>query len=576
MIDGRVGSLVVSDGTTWFGTPAGVGRLGAGTPVWFGALSGLPDPRITALAGPVAPDSNILAGTWRGLARSSPARFLSDKSAAPVTAIAVQGALSVVAVPGQAPSCGSNRHPDVGPRFAAALRFATTGKLWAGGDALWVCDDDSWTRVAEIPGGVTEIAEGFAGRLWVGTGNGVMVLDGAIPRVVQGPETAVVTLLSLDSGMLAGTWGDGLWNCGDRECQRLQGIGPGARVRDMTRDNTGATWVTADDGLYRCVANTCEAFTHPELQAAGDLGPIEADGDVLWIGSPSGGGLVRIAGASDVRRYAPDRRLPDADIVDVLPAKEETWLATQAGLVRYSDSQFLPVAGIEPPVFCLAVDGQSQLWVGNRTGLTRVQSGGSHQQALLHIALPTGGAVRTVAVDERGHIWAGGPDGLVEYDAAMQVINHTPQLPDTSVRDIAFDAVGSVWVATSGGLAQWSGGNWRLYTKQDGLPSDVVWAVHCDVKGGLWVGTYGAGAARFDGSRFHHLNSSHGLPSNVVRQILDDEAGNVWLLTDTGLVSISVEGLPDVRPPLVRGWIVPGSLLLLLVVAVIGWRWWHA
>jgi ligand-binding sensor domain-containing protein len=566
----------MSDGTIWLGTPAGVGRLGTGAPAWFGPSSGLPDPRITALAGPIAPGRSILAGTWRGLAKSGPSGFVADMGVAPITTIAVRGATTVVAVPGQAPACGSDSHPDFGPSFAAALHFATSGKLWAGGDALWACDGSSWTRFAEIPGGVIDIAEGFAGRLWLGTGHGVTWLEGDDLHVVQGPAAAGVTLLSLDSGMLVGTWGDGLWNCGNRGCRRLPGIGPGARVADLARDSANATWVTADGGLYRCGASTCEAFVHPELKAAGDLGPIEADGGVIWVGAPGGGGLVRIASASDVLRYTPDRRLPDADILDVLSVAEDTWLATEAGLVRYSGTQFLPLTGIEPPVFCLAVDGESRLWVGSRTGLSRVQLGTAlNDSYVLHIPVLMGGAVRALAIDGKGHIWAGGPDGLVEFDGAMRATNHTPQLPDSSVRDIAVDAVGAVWVATSGGLARWSAGVWRNYTKEDGLPSDVVWAVHCDLKGGLWVGTFGAGAARFDGDRFRHLNYSHGLPSNVVRQILDVDSGDVWILTDTGLVSIAIEGLPDVRPSALAGWLVPGSLLMLLIAALIGWLTWR-
>ena len=127
--------------------------------------------------------------------------------------------------------------------------------------------------------------------------------------------------------------------------------------------------------------------------------------------------------------------------------------------------------------------------------------------------------------DERGHVSLRvGDPHLVEIGAG-DTVDHTPQLPDASVRDLSVDAVGSIWVATSGGLARWSEGSWRRYSRREGLPSNVVWAVHADSRGVIWVGTYGAGAARLEGERFRPLNSSHGLPSNVVRQILDDGAG---------------------------------------------------
>jgi ligand-binding sensor domain-containing protein len=449
-----------------------------------------------------------------------------------------------------------------GPRWTTALRFSTDGILWAGGDSLWSCDGSRWRRVAAIPGGVVALAEDSGGRMWIGSGKGLLLFADDRLRTMTGPGAAAAALQPQGSGVLVGTWGDGLWHCTHQTCQRHPGISQEAHVAAMAVGTAGEVWVTADGALYHCGA-VCKPFVHPELAAAGSLGPVAFDDGVVWVGSPGGGGIVRIENPRQVDLYTPDRRLPDTDIHALLPLRDTLWLATDAGLVRYAGSRFVPQASVASPALSLAVDSQGRLWVGTGRGLSRISANG--QQA--HI-LPMAGAVRTVAVDRAGHIWAGGPDGLVEIGDSGR-IDHTPQLPNASVRDLAVDAHGSIWVATSGGLARWNQDAWRSYTRQDGLPSDVVWAVHADSRGGIWIGTYGAGAARFDGETFRRLNSSHGLPSNVVRQILDDGAGNIWFVTDLGLASLRLDLLPDLRPWPIPGWLLLGTGALLFVLALL-------
>ena len=563
MVDGRVTHLAASEGVVWIGTPAGIGRLGAGAPAWFGPASGLPDPRITALVARSEGPVGVFAGTWRGLSRLGPSGFVPMSPTAPVTSIAVGGAQVVAAAAGRALTCGSGTSTAGGPRSVTALRFSAEGVLWAGGDSLWSCDDSHWRRIATIPDGVVALAEDANRRMWVGSGEGLFLVADDGLRTVVGPTSAALALQPQGSGVVVGTWGDGLWDCTGQTCKRRSGISEKARVASIAIGTAGSLWVTADGALHHCEA-VCRPFDHPELAAAGSLGPVVYDDGVVWVGAPGGGGIVRIANLVDVDLFTPDRSLPDADIHALLPLQDALWLATDAGLVRYARSQFVP--SIASSALALAVDSRSRLWVGTDEGLRQISDQGQESP----IRLPTAGAVRAIVIDRADHIWAGGPNGLVEIGAG-DTVDHTPQLPDASVRDLAVDAVGSIWVATSGGLARWSEGSWRRYSRREGLPSNVVWAVHADSRGGIWVGTYGAGAARLEGERFRPLNSSHGLPSNVVRQILDDGAGKLWFVTDLGLASLSLDLLPDVRPRSMPGWLLPGTgaLLLLLILLLL-------
>jgi len=61
-------------------------------------------------------------------------------------------------------------------------------------------------------------------------------------------------------------------------------------------------------------------------------------------------------------------------------------------------------------------------------------------------------------------------------------------LPDRRVLSLALDQRGFLWAATLQGLVRFDGRQFVLHTRNEGLSSDVVRAVACDGDGFLWVG----------------------------------------------------------------------------------------
>ena len=92
-----------------------------------------------------------------------------------------------------------------------------------------------------------------------------------------------------------------------------------------------------------------------------------------------------------------------------------------------------------------------------------------------------------------------------------------------------------LWIGTNGaGLIRLSGGKLTRFTKKDGLPSDIVYAVALDAEGNVWAGTYGAGVARYDGRAFTVIDRASGLPRDVIRCLLAGRDGAMWIGTDAG------------------------------------------
>lgn len=78
-------------------------------------------------------------------------------------------------------------------------------------------------------------------------------------------------------------------------------------------------------------------------------------------------------------------------------------------------------------------------------------------------------------------------------------------------------------------------------TKEDGLSSDVVYDLHQDRSGFLWIATHG-GLDRYDGYRFRHFrydpHDTNSISGNFVHCIQEDSEGILWITNNNGLNSL--------------------------------------
>ena len=73
----------------------------------------------------------------------------------------------------------------------------------------------------------------------------------------------------------------------------------------------------------------------------------------------------------------------------------------------------------------------------------------------------------------------------------------------------------------------------RLYTTNDGLPSQFVERVYRDSHGLLWFATR-EGLSRFDSARFLTYGLREGLPHPAINDILESRSGTYWIATNGG------------------------------------------
>ena len=164
----------------------------------------------------------------------------------------------------------------------------------------------------------------------------------------------------------------------------------------------------------------------------------------------------------------------------------------------------------------------------------------------------SGDSVFCMLQDSLGYLWLGTFSGLSRYDGSRVVVyrpvpGDPESLPSSLIFDLHEDSTGTLWIATDGGgLARYSrdSGSFERFNHDtlnpDSLGSNRIFSVADDSHGWIWVGTADAGLDRFDmvSGTFKHFSIADGLPSATVRALLTDSDGQLWVGTTGGLARL--------------------------------------
>jgi signal transduction histidine kinase/CheY-like chemotaxis protein/ligand-binding sensor domain-containing protein len=315
------------------------------------------------------------------------------------------------------------------------------------------------------------------------------------------------------------------------------------RVLSLFQDRGGVVWVGTYNGLNKWNATT-GSFAHYR-HASGDSSRLsdaivtsfhEGTDGTIWIGTYGGGLNLLDRGSGKFIHYGHDPRDPhslgDDRVMAVMVDRSGTlWVGTMgAGLERrdpdtgrfthYRHDPDDPRSLSANGVTTILEDGDGAVWVGTyRGGLNRLD--------------PSTGAFRRY-----------------QHDPADPT-----SLSSQRVMTLFQDRAGDLWVATDGGglnRFERSTGRFSRFRHDPSDPrslsSDRAWFVDEDRHGDFWIGTQGAGLNRWTArdraagrAVFHHYTRDDGLPSAVIYGVLEDASGSIWMSTNRGLARLQPE-----------------------------------
>ncbi len=335
------------------------------------------------------------------------------------------------------------------------------------------------------------------GTLWVGTDAGICqteldVIHFTCFTTADGlsDDAIRVILHAQNGGMWIGTehgltlFRDGYFSIPPFESLRQE------RVSAIAIEHTGSMWVGTGRALYELSGNKLTSFAGKNGIEQGIMALLVDEEDNLWIGT-DGTGLYKFSHSPFVL-YDTRHGLSDRLVWSILEDPSGSiWFGTSgAGLSIY--------------------DGQSFTNLTRKDGLA-------------------GNTVYSSLIDHNGDLWFGTTEGVSRYDGRKFTTLKGPGL-DGAIWVIYEDKEGALWFATPrNGLIKYKNGTFRKFSRDDGLPSESVYAITADDQGTLWIGTE-QGPMRFDGDSFKLIPGGQ----EDASYLLSDGSNGMWIGTYGG------------------------------------------
>ncbi|MBM3214606.1 hypothetical protein FJZ36_06800, partial [Candidatus Poribacteria bacterium] len=223
----------------------------------------------------------------------------------------------------------------------------------------------------------------------------------------------------------------------------------------------------------------------------------------------------------------------------------------------------------------IAEDVRGTVWIGTkRRGLLRLDG-----DEFIEEPLPVGSEVRAILADGRGWLWVGTSDGLfARVGGEWREYSRADGLPGNSVRALIEDSTdGTVWAALDEGIAHWDPiRQWSQFTAADGVPSTGVLSVAQSVNGDLWFSGIGdSGLLRHRAStslpQTRLLEAPRGIIGETATRI-SFTGGDVTTPPDQIRYAIRLDGgawsAPQAEPSVFLSGLAPGRPILFEVAAV--------
>jgi signal transduction histidine kinase/ligand-binding sensor domain-containing protein len=429
------------------------------------------------------------------------------------------------------------------------------------------------------------IAASRDGGLWVACNSGIRKWkDGQWVADLGGAPwgwDVIANFTETSAGVLAGgTSGEGLWlffteptNTPALHLDRTNGL-PSDWVISLWEDREKNLWCGTGAGLVVVRPNNLETISPPDnWKSRPVLSVLPAPDEALWVGT-EGAGLYRLQNGGWTNfDSAQSIRNPYVWSL-AADGAGKIWAGTWGGgLFAQKVDSFDFAPGLEDfraPIPALLFL-RDELWIGTTTGVLRYKDG--KLERLGEIDGKPFGDVRAIAQDKSGALWLGtAGGGLVRRENGnFRRFKKSDGLSSDFIECLHFADDGALWVGTfGGGLNRFKSGKFSVINREQGLPNSVIGHIESDGSGFFWMSSYGGilRASEKDLNRcadgeisnvpFLTYGINDGLPTLECSEGLQSAGGKtadgrLWFPMAKGLVAVNPSGVKmNPLPPPVR------------------------
>ena len=440
-------------------------------------------------------------------------------------------------------------------------------------------------------------------RLWIGTQNGVTLIDGG-NTIKYGadsglPAANIIKVVSLEGTTYAAASGHGIYVFNDGFFEKTKiikgkdiatmskvagkifvstnlenitydgsevsfmGKGfPNIKVRDVFSYGD-RMWYAADD---RIISKGGKGFSTEKINFPNTKIKIQAflvDGDIEYFGTNQGLWSRKNKGQLKLIRDMNVLCLSRSMEGDILTGTKKGLYYLQAGkLVKYRPDGDEHKALDKTSIRDIEVISTNEIWYSSFGMGIYLHDPGTLRTLSSKDGIDVGGMTFDM-VSDNGRVYIATRNGLFVFENERVKAHYTKQdgLPSNIILDLDLDSKGNLWLATASGLSRFSGSKFDNYNRADGLPAKLVTTVHVDKNDNsiIWSGSENSGITRFDKKGFFTFAVQDGLPSNSIRDITQSDNGELFIACyksgvakyDGKTFQLLEEGLDDKRVILV-------------------------
>ncbi|MCP4215573.1 MAG: helix-turn-helix domain-containing protein [bacterium] len=398
--------------------------------------------------------------------------------------------------------------------FISTILLDSKGILWFGAneEGLFKLVNDRFEKIKfNLPVRIRmhrDMIESRDGAIWVGTGKGLIRMDGEEQELYNSSNIG----LSHD------------------------------RTKDLLEDKDGVLWITTWSGINRMtVDKTGKRQVQVALKKEFTDILLEDSEHNVWVGT-RGFGLKRFRNPT-VKTYTTEDGLSNNFIRALMKdGKGVIWIATNTGLCRYENGTFKAVpTKTNSDWFGLCEDKEGNIWATCLKGLVKNPA----KEALL-FTKKHGDLILNLYCDSKNRLWGGSTRGAVRYaDGVYTHFTKAQGFPGDVCNGFYEDKNHDILATGAEGMIRLRNGEFptaNFETEMPGLtPSFIFEDKHNpDV---LWAGTYIDGLQRFADGKWFSFKDAPGMLTNQFYMAVEDEYGYFWFAGNRGIIRINKKGL---------------------------------
>ncbi len=334
-----------------------------------------------------------------------------------------------------------------------------------------------------------------------------------------------------------------------------QGL-PSKDIWSFYTDSKNQLWVNAYGGTTKWDGELFQPFDVIKLPVERDLQLTAMFEDMegnLWMGS-SAEGLFKIK-PSNIRMIDNSNGLFNQKMLSLTQLNNGTYLfATNCGGVyEYKNNLATPspVNKTLPNqcIWSVYQDSKGSIWYGSQA-LYRTNASGYQGEVIAREQGFNEMNVFAIKEDRNGTMWIGTSSGITLFkDNVFSLLHDNTGNPFPETRTFFEDTKGRMWVGTVSGLFLIEKEEVKridfseLEVNESSFNEPYIRAIHEDINGVMWFGSYGQGIYRIDGEDIIQIREEEGLFDNIVSNLVEDSFGNFWTGSNRGISRVSREEL---------------------------------